>query len=300
MLWIRGLVGLASLGLVLQTDCQSFLDLTGCLPEFDRLFGDLPILNPSDEGPIVLEPTSKLTTSGVFLVIQNNTDFNIEVTFDADGRTLIAAASARKSPRYEVAPPESTTVVTIQSLDLDGSWADSLTKQRMTFENGSLVEFVDETELVHVFSSADVVAGENVLSQTTVQRDVTTGTLAIVITTPDPTLTTTLTEVRTYRLLPSSNGMTLSGASTTARVDGQGNVIQGSQQTLTHIFARQFPNALQATGERDFNPSTGRVVQDFTYDPPPAEIRAGEDYGFGDTITFRVNATTVSFVVSSP
>jgi hypothetical protein len=297
---IRGLMCLASLGLLLQVDCGTLFALTGCLPEFQPLIETLSDLTTTPSGPIVLEPTTKTTTSGVFLAVENNTTYDVQVHFLADEQELIARVPTRQTARYELAAEASSgTVVTAQNLDLNGSWFDAATTQQLKFVNGILDEFVDENGLTHVFSSADLDATQNVLSQATVQRNVESNTIVLLITTPDPNIAVTTTEARTYGLAPGITGQTLTGTSAVALLDATGAVVPGSERTLNHTFIKQFPTVLQAIRERDLDPTTGAVVQDLTYDPPPAEVVAGQDFQFGQTITFRVNATTVSFVVSN-
>jgi len=299
LLWIRGLVALVSMGVLLQVDCGSLFTLTGCLPEFQPLFAALAALTPTSSEPTVLQPTTKATTSGIFLSVENNTPYTVEVTFEADGQTLIASSGPSLTTRYEVAPPDSNTLVTASTIDLDGSWYDAATGQVLTFVNGGLDELIDENGLTHVFNVADVEMGVNVLSvQQTLQRDATTNSVAILITTDGAELGQINTEARTYTLVPGSTGSTLVGSSVVVELDSTGTVVDGTDTTLSHSFVRQYPNTLQAVGERDLDPATGLPVQDFTYDPPPAEVVAGVDYQFGQTVTFRVNATTVSFVVS--
>ncbi|MBN1341967.1 MAG: hypothetical protein JXQ73_04765 [Phycisphaerae bacterium] len=298
-LLIRGLLGLASMGLLMQIDCGTFLSLTGCLPEFQPLFAALGSgMGTTTTGPILLSPTTKTTTSGIFLAVENNTAFNIEVHFMADGQELITQVPTAQTLKYELAPPDSNTIVTAQTIDLNGNWSDTLTTQTLNFVNGGLNELVDENGLTHVFNAADVVTGENVFSKGTVQRNAQTNSIVMVVTTDDPNATSTNTEARSYALAPGTDGNSLAGSSAVAFLDSTGNVIEGTDKTLTHTFVRQFPNALSAVGERDSDPATGGLVEEFTYDPPPAEVKAGVDYKFGQTVTFRVNATTVSFVIS--
>jgi len=296
MLLIRCLLGLAGLGVLLQADCSNFLELTGCLPEYDKLFGPQDgDPTPSPNTPIILEPTTKTTTSGVFLRVENNTVYNIEVRFQADDRVLIARVAVGASPTYEVAPPESTTAVTAGTIDLNGSWVDQIENQTLTFVGSSLDQFIDETGLVHVFSQADVLAGLNVLSQGVVERRTTENLIALQITTQSTDITSTATEIREYQLIPSVTGTVMTGASVVAQVDALGNI---TTETLIHSFLKRFPTKLAAISEVDMDPQTGQVVQEFTYDQPDAEVEAGVDYDFGQTITFRINSATVSYVVS--
>jgi len=178
---------------------------------------------------------------------------------------------------------------------LNGSWVDQIENQTLTFINSSLDKFIDETGLVHVFSLEDVVEGMTVLSQGVVERRTTENLIALQITTQSTDITSTSTEIREYQLIPSATGTVMTGASVVAQVDALGNI---TTETLIHSFLKRFPNRLAAISEVDMDPQTGQVVQQFTYDQPDAEVEAGVDYDFGQTITFRINSATVSYVVS--
>jgi hypothetical protein len=205
------------MGLLMQIDCGTFLSLTGCLPEFQPLFAALgSATGGGTTDPVVLEPTTKTTTSGVFLAVQNNTAYNVEVHFMADGQELIAQIPTAQTLKYELAPPESTSTVTASTIDLNGSWSDTLTSQTLNFVNGGLNEFVDENGLTHVFNASDVVTGENVFSKGTVQRNAESNAIVMAITTDDPNLTSSNTEARSYALAPGTDGSTLAGTSVVA------------------------------------------------------------------------------------
>ncbi len=299
MLLIRGLMGLGCLGLLLQAECGTFLTLSGCFPKAGPLIAAIAASTPASSGPITLEPTTKTTTTGIFLAVENNTSYNVGVDFVGDGQTFIANVAVGQTQRYELAPPESAGV-TVLTVDLNGSWADTTSDQTLTFANGALTEFVDEDGTTHVFDAADYDPGQNVLStQKPIQRSVPDNTVQIEIATQDPSDPLT-SESRTWLLMPASTGITLVGSSTVVQVDASGTPVAGAEEVLTHTFFKRFPNTLQAVREQDSDPATGQLVQEFTYDPPPVELRAGIDYEFGQTVTFRINQTTVSFVVSGP
>ncbi len=299
-LLIRGILALCSMGLVLQLDCGTFLTLTGCLPELEPLLEALPFITgdgTTTDGPTTLEPTTQTTTSGIFLVVENNTAFDIEVTFEADGKILLANVGAGQSQKFEVAPTDANNI-NVGDINLDGLWQDSITTQKLTFEGNALKEFVDENGKIFVFEAADVTVGNELATVQGPQFNSTAGTLEMIITSTDSAAGTQT--IRQYSLAPNTTLTSMTGTSQQAQVDASGEPVEGSGQTLNHAFARTFPKSLMAVSERDFNPTTGALVQDFTYDPPPAEVTLGtgpNQYQLGDTVRFRVNASTVTFLV---
>jgi len=299
---IRGVTGITGLAVMLQLECASFFGLTGLFPQL----GDLLLLLPAAQsttqtGPITLEPTTSTSTAGVFLQVVNNTEYDVEVTFQADDLTLLAKVTkAQRNLKFDLTASEPNANITVTTLNLNGSWFDPNTNQSMTFVNGTLDEFVDENGVVHVFKEEDVQEGVNVLSLAQIQRTAPLNTLIIFI--ASETATGQI-EKRLYELKPDTKGSTLTGSSAVALVESatSNTPIPGTQKELKHKFVKLFPTRIKAVGEKDIDPNTGRVVQEFTYIPPPGELVAAEgDYRFGQTITFRVNATTVSFTVSGP
>lgn len=300
-LMIRGVLALFSMGLVLQLDCGTFLTLSGCLPELEPLLQALPFFTggSTTTGPVTLEPTTKTSTTGIFLVVDNNTEYRIQVTFEADGKRLLANVNAGQETKFEVAPTDSNSV-NLSDINLDGQWQDTITTQTLTFEGNTLTEFVDGSGNTYVFAAGDVTVDNELAAVQGPQFNSTSGTLEMIITSTNAT--TGVQTVRQYQLAPNTSLTSMTGTSQQAQVDASGEPVEGSGQTLNHAFSRTFPKSLKAISERDYNPTTGALVQDFTYDPPPAEVMLGtgpNDYQLGDTVRFRVNATTVTFLVQN-
>ncbi len=304
-LTVKFLCCFASFGLLLQTDCGTILGVTGCLPEFQPLFEQDDTTNGSTSETVVLDGddvTSKTSTTGVFLVLDNNTEYDIEVYFNADNRTVIAKAFVGQSPRYELAPPDSNSIVTAGTINLNGSWVDAITSQRLVIQNSTLTEWIDENGLRHAFGATDFDPNTDVQSTGgTITRDVTLNTISFSVETQDPNLTTSNSEIRAWKLVPGTAGNTLSGSSVAAQVDLAGQPVEGTQQNFSHLYTRQFPRSLTAVKERDLSPATGALVGESSFSGTTATVTIEDgDYSFGDTITFRVNPTTVSFSVDSP
>jgi hypothetical protein len=307
---IRGIFGLAGLGVMLQLDCGSILSLTGLFPKAAQLLSFLPAINLPSGGTtqqtIVLKPTTKTITTGVFLKVQNNTQNDIAVFFEADGQSYEADVSKSQIEQtFELATPSASTTVTAETINLNGTWTDPNSGQQLIFTNGALTTFVDENRLVHTFDPANPNQADLVSTFPTGQSGKPTvisliNTLVSVFCTPDFPAAG-IVEKRKYAFQPNAAGNSLKGKFEVSSVSAcdSDTPITGSTTTSGDItFLRLFPNTIKAVSEKDTDPTTHQLVAEFTYTPPPGElVQANGDYNFGQTIIFRVNLTTVSFVV---
>jgi hypothetical protein len=268
-----------------------------------------PITLPSGgttQQTIVLQPTTKTITTGVFLKVQNNTQSDIAVFFEADGQSYEAdVAKSQIEQTFELATPSASTTVTAQTINLDGTWTDPNSGQQLVFKNGALVLFVDENKRVHTFDPANPNQVDFVSTFPSGQSGKPTvialiNTLVSVFCTPDFPAAG-IVEKRKYGLQPNAAGNSLKGKFEVSSVSACDSDTPITGTTVTNgdiTFLRLFPNRLKAVSEKDMDPTTHQVVAEFTYTPPPGElVQANGDYRFGQTIIFRVNLTTVSFVV---
>lgn len=303
LLLVRGLVGVAAAAMMLQLECVTiFSGLTGLFPAAPLFMAMVP-----QSGPTVLTPTIAATTKGILLEVQNYTDYDVEITFEADCQTYSASVPINACPpsttRYlfELATPiptSLTSVVTAANVNLYGSlWQDKITGQELWFRNGALVKFVDEGKVVHVFDPNDLGDPNIVYSFNVVERNIPASSIVIFIGTDDPNSGANNIEGRIFELKPDLTGATLSGSSLVGPTDAQGNPLPGgTSKKLTHAFVRVFPSYITAVKETDKRPGTNTVVRTFTYAPPAEGIFVWTDYRLGDTITFVVTNDSVSFI----
>jgi hypothetical protein len=300
---MRGCMALVGVVLMSQLDCVTiFTGLTGLFPMAPVFLAALPTSGPTALTPIGLTTT---TTGGVILAVENDTDSDITVVFEADSRqysaTVPLAATTPKSQTYRfelsVPNPSLLNITTISNVDLNGLWSDPNTGQKLEFANGALRTFTDENGVVHVFDPNLMTDPNYVYSLGSIQRNIPTQILQIFIGTDDPNAGANNLNGRLYGLATDINGSRLWGKSLVGPMDSAGNPVPGATiAQLYHNFKRVFPSYIAAISETDKSPGTATVVRNLSYTSTVQPLTVNTDYQLGDTITFRVQNNTASFI----
>jgi hypothetical protein len=284
--------------LVAQAQCTplelALWSLTGLFPA-----APIFLAGTSTTGVITLFPTATPNPNSVLLEVQNQTPYDIDVTFLADGTQYLASvplASADPNGQirtYQLSMP--TTLVTASTVNLNGLWEDPNTGQRMFFQNGQLLWFVDEHGVTSVFDPNFLSEPNTVYSINTVQRNIPANLITIFIGTDDPNAGANNLNGQIFGLSPNTTGSKLIGKSLVGFTDVLGNPVPGAPvTTLYHAFVKAFPSTIQAIHEVDKTPGTFTVVKQFDYTSSTI-LQVGSDYRIGDTIRFKVTSSSATW-----